>query len=459
MRRTPDELLQDEASRYLHVLWCDNAGVVRAKATHLPSLRDELGEVEAQRLRDSLAKCLTVTQTIQGLPVTADVPVPAAELEPIREIRLVPDWSTLRELPWAPGHIRAMANLEREGEPWALCPRHFLRRVEAAAAARGLVVRVGAEVEFVLLRAGVLRDGLPVANDSTLYAAMAAFSKSREVIDAISEGLYGQGIALENYNPESACGQHEISLRHRPALEVADQLVAARETIRAVARGFDLVASFLPKIFPDQAGSGCHVHLSLHRGDRNVTGDATGPWKLSAEARSFIAGLLEHLPALLAATTPSPNSFRRLQPSTWSGAYTAWGIDNKEAAVRVLQNPFGDGPTNFELKSMDLSANPYVALGCVLTAGGDGIVRALELRPPVQRNPASLSPQERETLGVARLPESLPAALAAFKADTALREAMGKEFARVYTVVREAEVRTFADRDLDFERRLLLERY
>lgn len=459
MRRTPDELLQDDASRYLHVLWCDNAGVVRAKGSHLPSLRDELEAEGTATMRDHLARSLTVTQTIQGLPVTADVPVAEARLEPTREIRLVPDWDTLREFPWAPGHLRAMANLELEGEPWVLCPRDFVRRAEASAAQHGIALRAGAEIEFVLLREGVTSDGAPVAADATLYAAMAAFSKSREVIDAISEGLYGQGIPLENYNPESASGQHEISLRHRPLLEAADQLVAARETIRAVARQFDLIASFLPKIFPDQAGSGCHVHLSLHRDGRNVTPDGAGPWKLSTEARSFIAGLLEHLPALLSATTPSPNSFRRLQPSTWSGAFTAWGIDNKEAAIRVLQNPFGDGPTHFELKSMDLSSNPYVALGCIAAAGMDGVARGVELGPPVQRNPATLPADEREALGVHRLPETLSSSLAAFKDDAVLRDAMGEEFARVYAVVREAEVRTFADRDLDFERRLLLERY
>lgn len=459
MRRTPDELLQDEQARYLHVLWCDNAGVIRAKATHLPSLRDEESGGPGARLRERLGRSLTVTQTIQGLPVTADAPVAEAGLEPTREIRLVPDWETLRELPWAPGHLRAMANLELEGAPWVHCPRAFVRRMEEAAAKHGLSVRAGAELEFVLLRPGVGSDGEPLATDETLYAAMAAFSKSREVIDAISEGLYGQGIALENYNPESASGQHELSLRHRPLLETADQIVAARETIRAVARAFDLVASFLPKIFPDQAGSGCHVHLSLHRDAQNVTGDAAGVWKLSAEARAFIAGLLEHLPALLAATTPSPNSFRRLQPSTWSGAFTAWGIDNKEAAIRVLQNPFGDGPAHFELKSMDLAANPYVALGCVAAAGLDGISRNVELGPPVQRNPAVLDADERRTLNVRRLPETLSGALAAFREDAALREAMGGEMARVYTAVREAEVRAFADRDLDDERRLLLERY
>lgn len=459
MRHDPDALLADPSARYLHVLWCDNAGVIRAKASHLPSLRDELGDPSAAALRRSLERNLTVTQTIQGLPVMADVPIPEARLEPTREIRLVPDWSTLRSLPWAPGHLETMANLELDGAAWELCPRDFVRRVAASGAERGLTIRAGCEIEFVLLASGATGDGPPPAVDEALYAAMAAFSKSREVVDAVTDALYGQGIAIENYNPESASGQHELSLRHRPVLEAADQLVSARETIRAVARQFGFVASFLPKIFPDQAGSGCHVHLSLHRNGTNVTGDGNGTWNLSADARAFIAGILEHLPALLAATTPSPNSFRRLQPSTWSGAYTAWGIDNKEAAIRVLRNPFGDGPTNFELKSMDLAANPYVGLGCVLAAGLDGIARGLELGEPVQQNPATLSDDERTAAGVARLPESLSAALESFRACAPLREAMGAEFARVYGVVREAEVRTFADRDLDFERRLLLERY
>src|SRR5205807_9482074 len=152
--------------------------------------------------------------------------------------------------------------------------------------------------------------------------------------------------------------------------------IAVRETIRAVALlQYGLVASFAPKPFANQAGNGCHVHISAWRDDRNAFYDGNADLGLSREGRAFAAGVLEHLPALLAITCPSVNSYRRLAPNMWSSAYTCWGLDNREAAVRVA-SPFKgrvEASTHIEIKAVDGSANPYLALGAIVAAGLDGM--------------------------------------------------------------------------------------
>ena len=135
--------------------------------------------------------------------------------------------------------------------------------------------------------------------------------------------------------------------------------------------------------------------------------DSKGQLGLSRLARSFIAGILTHLPALLAVTCPSVNSYLRLAPNTWSSAYTCWGPDNREAAVRVA-SPFKgriEASTNIEVKAVDGSANPYLALGALVVAGLDGISRGLDPGEPLTTNPHDLGARpEREARGIRPLP-------------------------------------------------------
>jgi len=187
-------------------------------------------------------------------------------------------------------------------------------------------------------------EHFPIPIDHDLYAQNSAFERGRDVIDDMTDELYAQGIEISNYNVESGPGQHEISLHHSDPLTSADRLIYARETIKAVAINHGLIVSFVPKLFEDSTGSGCHIHLSLLSKGKNILGSKKEAWNLSKNGQHFIAGILNHLPALMSMTTPTPNSFRRIKPQFWSGAYRIWGIDNKEAAVRVLHNPYGDGP-------------------------------------------------------------------------------------------------------------------
>ncbi len=431
--------LEGAGVRYLRVLWCDNANVIRARAV---------------RVREEPDVRVSISAGQMALPVTQDSVVEGAGLGPVGDAALVPDWSTLRLLPYAPGEAQVIGDLMVDGQPWAHCPRAFLRAQVAALAARGLSVRAAFENEFYLLR----RVGADLAPaDTTVYAATASMNQHRAFIHDLTDALEAQGLQPEQYYPESGPGQQELPVRHADALGSADQQIVFRETVRGVAPAHGLTASFLPKVVEDAAGSGCHINLSLWRDGLNATPDARHPTGLSAEARAFIAGVLAHLPALCALTVPSPNSYRRLRPRAWAGAYRTWGTANREAAVRVTRGEAG--ATRFELKTADASANPYLALGALLAAGLDGLDRDLPLPDEAKFDPGRLTDHERAERHIEALPRSLPEALAALEGDAALLAALGAERTRTYLAVRRAEWAALHDLSLADEVRLLAERY
>jgi glutamine synthetase len=312
------------------------------------------------------------------------------------------------------------------------------------------------ENEFFLLR----RDAAEVAPvDWSVFAQTYVLDQQAAVIDDITAALDSQGIQVEMVYAESGPGQLEMPIRYADALAAADRQVAFRETVRAVAHRHGLIASFLPKIFLDRAGSGSHLHFSLWEGERNLTADPRRPTTISAEAASFAAGLLEHLPALMALTIPSANSFKRIRPRFWSGAYACWGYDNREAPVRVPTQAAGEGVTNIELKTVDGTCNPYLALGGAIAAGLDGVERGLTLGEPVQQDPGDWSDDERAARGIRTMPTTLGAALAALEQDRLLLDALGPGLADSFVAVRRAEWEALKDTPHEEEVRLLVERY
>ena len=184
---------------------------------------------------------------------------------------------------------------------------------------------------------------------------------------------------------------------------------------------------------------------------------------LDRAAESYFAGILRHLPALTAITTPSPNSFHRLQPQTWSGAFLGWGVDNREAPLRLTGS--GDG-ANFELKAFDATANPHFALAVVVLAGLEGIRACLVLPPPLGRDPATLSDEERADNGVKRLPASLAEALQRMAADEPLQAALASgagfgsaEMLDAFMEVRRSEEAHFRGWSLEEQAAALYARY
>ena len=436
------ESLQEQGVQFVRVLWCDNANVIRGKAIHIEALPRHL----------KYGVSLSAAQ--QAIPVMYDAVAPGSGLGPVGEVWLIPDWSTLTVLPYAPSHARVLGDMVKDGEPWPWCCRQFLKRMIQAAAALGVEVMAAFEPEFYLLQ--VEKDAIAPA-DETVFAASLSMDIHRPVIDAIAEALVAQNIPVEKYYPESGPGQQEITVRYTHALQAADQHIVFRETVRAIARRHGLRASFAAKIFERYAGSGCHLHLSLWREGQNQISDGQGG--ISLIARSFIAGILAHLPALMAITTPSCNSYRRIRPHCWSGAFRAWGWDNREAAVRVPTNPEWPSPTQIELKTVDGSANPYLALGGVIAAGLEGIRRRLNLAEPVAVDPGLLTDKQRAAQGIIPLPMDLQTALEHLRQDSALLEALGEPLAKTYLAVRQAEWEGMHSLNLTEEVKLLLERY
>jgi glutamine synthetase len=440
---TPEEIVaQAEAQgvQLVRFLYCDNGGVIRGKSAHIGQL--------ARRMASGIG----LVKGMQSF-TSLDTLAPDATYGPVGEIRLVPDPDTFVILPYAPRSGQMVVNMvELDHSPWALDPRAFLQRMIARAADAGLAFDAAFENEFYLAtRTG---SGYQPVDESLCFSAI-GMDSTEDVIQDIIAALTDQGLGVELSHPELGWGQQELSITHAPALRAADDQVTYRQTVRGVAGRRGLVASLAPKPFADQAGSGAHLHWSIWDNDHrtNRLADINAADGLSPLARNAIAGVLTHLPGLLGLTTPSVNSFRRLQPHYWSSAYTAWGIENREAAVRVPSRYWEaeEASTNLELKASDASANPYISLGGVIAAALDGIERGLDPGEPVDEDPGNLTDAERARRGIRRFPETAGEALTELERDEVLMTALGAPLGAEYVKVRRAEAAAYAEHDTAYE--------
>jgi glutamine synthetase len=446
---TPQDVAKrvDEAGiRLVRFLWCGNDGTVRGKSSGRHGLEGRL------------AAGIGLTVAMQAMN-SLDQLQPVPEMGPVGEVRLVPDLETFRVLPYAPSTGAVLTDhAQLDGVPAPVCQRSFLKRMEERLGDGGLVLRCAFENEFSL---ATRVDGTYVPIDSALCFSTIGATASQDYVDDLEAALEAQEIPLEQSYAELGHGQQEISTGHAPALQAADEQLLVRETIRAVATRSGLVASLAPKPWPDNAGNGAHVHFSLWEGERNRFHDAAQADGLSDDARSFIAGVLAHLPGLCGLTAPSFNSYHRIVPHYWAGAFVCWGVDNREAPVRVASPLRGaeEATTNVELKACDATCNPYLALGALIAAGVDGLERGLEPPEPVAVDPATLTAAERKRRRIVRLPTTQAEALDALEADALLLAALGPILAESYLAVRRSEWAAYSAGDAAFEQRGHFEKY
>ncbi|RZB85942.1 Protein fluG [Glycine soja] len=326
----------------------------------------------------------------------------------------------------------------KPGEAWEYCPRDALRRASKILKDEfDLEMNAGFENEFILLKS-ITREGKEewIPFDSSPYCSSSAFDAASPILHEVAASLHSLGISVEQLHAEAGKGQFELVLKYTVCTKAADNLTFTREVVRAIARKHGLLATFIPKYALDDLGSGSHVHLSLSRNGQNVymASDRSSKHGISTLGKEFMAGILHHLPSILAFIAPLPNSYDRLQPNTWSGAYLFWGNENKEAPLRATSPPgTPDGlVSNFEMKSFDGSANPYLGLAAILAAGIDGLRRKLSLPEPVDTNP------NPETLQ--RLPASLSESLDALNKDDFLKEFMSDKLLTTIKAIRKAEI-------------------
>ncbi len=427
--------------RLVRFLYCDNGGIIRGKATHASKLGTRITEGIGQTLAMQAFTGVESLATVEGMG-------------PIGEFRLTPDPATFAVLPYAPSTGSMLCDMIRtDGTPWEACPRTFLKRMVARLAELGMYAEAAVEHEFYLAREDV--TGTYVPADRSLCYSSIGLDDQAEVIDAMLVALEAQGISVELFHTELGPAQQELSIRHTNVLRAADNVCLIRETVRSVARKYNLYATFAPKPFLDQAGSGAHIHLSLwsKQSHKNLFSDASKRGGLSELGLYFIGGVLRHIRALVAITCASPNSYRRLLPHYWSSAYGVYGFDNREGAIRVPSVYKGReaDSVNLELKCADHSGNPYLAMGAFIAAGLDGIENKIQPGEPQEIDPGNYTDAEREQRGIRRLPTTLDEALDELERDSVLKEALGPLLATSYSAVKRAESDFFKEKSADAE--------
>jgi glutamine synthetase len=349
----------------------------------------------------------------------------------------MPDPTTFQVFPFEGRGIGESARmfcdiLTPEGAPSWADPRHVLRRALSKAADRGFTFYVHPEIEFFLFKEIFPETGAkPEPVDDGGYFDHTTHSVARDFRRQAILALERIGISVEFSHHEVAPGQQEIDLRYADALTTADNIMTFRHTIKEVALTSGVTASFMPKPYNTQPGSGMHSHLSLFEGEDNAFHDPGDEQRLSKTAKSFIAGLLRHAPEFTAITNQWVNSYKRLftspQPGQISEApsYVSWGKANRSALVRVPA--YGKPNTaRVEIRSLDSATNPYLAYAVLLGAGLKGIEEGYELPPGTEDDVEALTNKERVAAGYQPLPANLSEALDKMESSDLVAEVLGE---------------------------------
>ena len=405
---------------------CDLAGLVRGKgfpASELPRrMRLGVGLTHSNIMRSPVGPIYETPFGTEG------------------DLMLMPDPSTRVEVAFDDGAAERfyLADIvTTDNENWECCPRHFLRRAAAALDAEaGLAVLAAFEQEFVYT--GVEdRPGATYALDA--HRRQGIFG------EAYMAALREAGLKPDSFLPEYGARQYEVTIEPARGLRAADEAVIQREMARAVAQRLGHRAIFAPILDPAGVGSGTHIHFSLRDGaDRPVLFDPARPYRLSPIGEHFVAGILHHLPALCAITTPSAASYIRLRPNRWAPTWANIAVQDRGASLRVCPVFGRDGAEqqfNVEYRVADAAASPYLALGALVWAGVDGIRRSRTLPASPRRNFWDMSDAERAAAGVRPLPRSLAEALDTLAASTEARQWFGDTFLDAYLRFKRAELR------------------
>lgn len=358
------------------------------------------------------------------------------------DLRLDPDLSTLVELPYTSQRTAAVMCFMKEkitssdsdlyhpkdsrGLLWSVCNNLLPGQMH---------FRVKLEPEFYF----ITEDGDPLDNGH--YADTYPANPAADVLMEIASSVREVGMRPLVAHHETGPSQQEIEIDFDDVRRMSDFILMFRSIARAVTHDHGLDLTFMPKPFPESAGSGLHTHLQLWDGKRNLFGSETESG-LSNTAKSFIAGLLEHAPAITAIANPSINSYKRLVPHMEAPVYISWGYRNRTALVRVPL--FTDNQkAAVEIRSPDSTCNPYLLFSAIISAGMDGVDR--ELTPPESRSEDvfSLTDEERDRLGIRMLPATLEEALRCLEQDTVIKDALGSRLFQAYIKIKREEWREY----------------
>jgi glutamine synthetase len=368
------------------------------------------------------------------------------------DILAMPDPRSYMPAPWLPGLGIVQCDPHVLGEPWPFAPRVILRRQLERLAASGLALKVGAEVEYFLVRRSS-SGGIEVADPldrakAPCYDAR-ALTRMYDHLTTVSRHMNALGWANYANDHEDGNGQFEQNFKYADPMTTADRVIVFRYMIHALATEAGMLATFMPKPFSNLTGNGLHMHLSMWDAqDNELFADPTDGRGLgmSAMGYSFIAGLLEHAQALTAVACPTVNSYKRLASAApdsgaaWSPVYATYGGNDRTHMLRVPD------PGRVEDRCIDGSANPYLTISAIVAAGLDGIERGLNPGDPCELNLLKLTEEEAAARGLASMPMTLWHALEYLETDGVLREGLGKtpdgDYVDYFVATKRDEVRS-----------------
>lgn len=427
-----NKIAKEEDVRYLRLMFTDILGTIKNMEVPISQLE----------------KVLDNKMMFDGSSIEGFVRIEESDMY------LYPDLDTWLVFPWGSeqGKIaRLICDVYKpDGTPFAGDPRNNLKRVLRKMEDMGFTdFNLGPEPEFFLFKTD--ENGKPTfdLNDEGGYFDLAPTDLGEDCRREIVLELEELGFEIEASHHEVAPGQHEIDWKYSRALEACDNIQTFKLIVKTVARKHGLHATFMPKPVYGVNGSGMHCNMSLFNEEGNAFYDAGSESGLSETAYKFIAGLLHHAKAYTAICNPIINSYKRLVPGYEAPVYIAWSTQNRSPLIRI---PASRGlSTRVELRSVDPSTNPYLALSTLLAAGLDGIASDIEVPAPIDRNIYIMDAEDREANGIYDLPKNLAEAVEELKNNPLILDALGDHISRSFIEAKEIEIATYISQVTDWE--------
>lgn len=372
------------------------------------------------------------------------------------DVFAIPDPESLIQLPWRKNVGWLAADLHMNGAEIGHAPRNTLKRVIAAARDKGYALKHGVECEFFL----VAPDGSAISDAADTQAKpcydVAALMRRYDVIAEICDAMAELGWGPYQNDHEDANGQFEMNWAYADTLVTADRHAFFKFMVKSIAEKHGLRATFMPKPFAHLTGNGCHAHVSVWSPDgaKNLFLDAKGELGMSALAYAFLGGIMAHAPALAAITSPTVNSYKRLNAATttsgatWAPNRISYSGNNRTHMVRIPD------PGRFELRMADGAANPYLMPAAILAAGLDGIENE---RDPGPRRDNNMYTEPGKARGAKELPLNLLDAVRALSSSAVMKAGLGEETVAAFAKLKTAEWMEYARELTDWERRTTLD--
>ncbi len=434
------KMAQDENVKFIRLQFTDLLGII--KNVEIPV--------------DQLEKALDNKMMFDGSSIEGFVRIEESDMY------LYPDLDSWVVFPWSSekGRVaRLICDIySPDGTPFEGDPRSVLKRVLKEMEELGFSdFNIGPEPEFFLFKMDENGEPTLELNDKGGYFDLAPTDLGENCRRDIVLELEDMGFEIEASHHEVAPGQHEIDFKYADAITTCDNIQTFKLAVKTIARKHGLHATFMPKPLFGVNGSGMHANMSLFKDGKNAFYEPNDELGLSETARQFIAGTMKHAEAFTAITNPTVNSYKRLVPGYEAPCYVAWSLRNRSPLIRV---PASRGiSTRIEVRSVDPSANPYLAMAALLAAGLDGIKNKMTPPAPTERNIYVMDKEERVEEGITDLPATLHDALEKLKKDEVMMTALGEHASEHFIEAKEIEWDMFRTQVHPWEREQYMTTY